>query len=69
MIYAGLYGLQNRMELPPAADINLFTADQKTLSQFRKLPENLNAACKIAKESKFIKAHIPPAILDIYCHR
>ena len=69
MIYAGLYGLQNRMELPPAADINLFTADQKTLSQFRKLPENLNAACKIAEESEFIKAHIPPAILDIYCHR
>lgn len=69
MIYAGLYGLQNRMELPPAADINLFTADQKTLSRFRKLPENLNAACKIAEESEFIKAHIPPAILDIYCHR
>ena len=69
MIYAGLHGLQNKTELPQAADTNLFTADSETLAQFKRLPENLNLACKIAAESEFIKEHIPSAILDIYCNK
>lgn len=69
MIYAALSGLESRQPLPEAANINLYKADAKTLSRFRKLPETLNAACSIAAESDFIKAHIPAAILDIYCHQ
>ena len=69
MIYAALSGLESRQPLPEAANINLYKADAQTLSRFRKLPETLNAACSIAEESDFIKAHIPAAILDIYCHQ
>ena len=69
MIYAALSGLESRQPLPEAANINLYKADAQTLSMFRKLPETLNAACSIAAESDFIKAHIPAAILDIYCHQ
>ena len=69
MIYAALSGLENKMPMPEAANINLYKADAQTLSRFRKLPETLNAACSIAAESDFIKAHIPAAILDIYCHQ
>ena len=69
MIYAALSGLESRQPLPEAANINLYKADAQTLSRFRKLPETLNAACSIAAESEFIKAHIPAAILDIYCHQ
>ena len=69
MIYAALSGLESRQPLPEAANINLYKADDQTLSRFRKLPETLNAACSIAAESDFIKAHIPAAILDIYCHQ
>lgn len=69
LIYAGLYGLENRLELPPAANFNLYTADSKTLSRYKKLPESLQAACKIAAESPFIGAHVPQAILDIYCRK
>ena len=69
MIYAALSGLESRQPLPEAANINLYKADAHTLSRFRKLPETLNAACSIAAESDFIKAHIPAAILDIYCHQ
>ena len=69
MIYAALSGLESRQPLPEAANINLYKADAQTLSGFRKLPETLNAACSIAAESDFIKAHIPAAILDIYCHQ
>ena len=67
MIYAGLYGLQTKPDMPDAANINLYKADPVTLAKFRKLPEDLNSACKIAAESEFIKAYVPAPVLDIYC--
>ena len=69
IIYAGLYGIQNKLPLPDVNNINLYKADFETLKKFKKLPENLETACKIAAESEFIKEHIPNAILDIYCNR
>ena len=69
MIYAALSGLENKMPMPEAANINLYTADAQTLTRFRKLPGTLDAACRFAAESEFIKAHVPAAILDIYCHQ
>ena len=67
MIYAGLDGIKKKLPLTEAADINLYTADQTTLSRFEKLPADYKAACKMASESAFIKAHIPSEILEIYC--
>lgn len=69
IIYAGLYGIQNKLELQKPADINLYTADSDTLSQFKQLPVNLKSACDAAAGSQFIKEHIPEAILNIYCSR
>ncbi len=65
IIYAGLYGIENELELPFVADFNLYTADEKTLSEFKRLPETLAQAKKIALESDFIREHIPEKILDI----
>lgn len=69
MIYASLYGIQNKLELPSPADINLYNAEADTLSKFKHLPKNLNVACATATDSTFIKEHIPEAILDLYCNR
>ena len=69
MIYASLHGIQNKIELPPPADMNLYKADAATLATFRQLPGDLNSACMLAVNSNFIKEHIPAAILDIYCNR
>ena len=69
MIYAGLYGIKNKLDLPIAADINLYKADFETLKKFRRLPQNLKEACQLAANSEFIKEHIPAAILDIYCNK
>lgn len=69
MIYAGLYGLQNKLDMPDAANINLYKTDSETLAQFKRLPEDLSSACKIAAASEFIKAHVSAAILDIYCNQ
>ena len=68
MIYAALIGLENKLDLPEAANINLYKADAEALARFKKLPESLSDACKIAAASEFIKKHIPAAILDIYCN-
>ena len=69
MIYASLYGIQNKLELQDPADINLYKADSDTLAKFEQLPENLKSACSLANNSDFIKEHIPGAILEIYCNR
>ena len=69
MIYASLYGIQNKLKLQDPADINLYKADADTLAKFEQLPENLKSACALANNSDFIKKHIPGAILEIYCNK
>lgn len=69
MIYASLYGIQNKLELQASADINLYKADADTLAKFEQLPRDLKSACAAARCSDFIKKHIPDAILEIYCNR
>lgn len=69
IIYAGLHGIKNKLELQDFANLNLYKASADELSKFKPLPKNLNEACAIAAQSKFIKDHIPPSILDIYCNK
>ena len=69
MIYASLYGIQNKLKLQDPADINLYKADADTLAKFEQLPENLKTACSLANNSDFIKEHIPGAILELYCNK
>lgn len=69
MIYAGLYGLENRLALPKAENSNLYKADEATLHHLKRLPENLKEAQKLASESAFIKAQLPKGIIDMYCLR
>lgn len=67
MIYAGLYGIQNRLELPQEVDYNLYKAKPDILNKLQKIPDTLEKACKQARQSEFIREHIPKAILEIYC--
>ncbi len=69
LIYAGLYGLENKLDLPNPTNINLFKASEQELAALQRLPEDLPTACRIASQSKFVQEHIPAAILDIYCNR
>ena len=69
IIYAGLYGIQNRLTMPKAVDQNLFTANAGLISTLRKLPDSLGEACVLARQSAFIAEHIPAAVLDIYCSK
>lgn len=69
MIYAALYGIENKLALPEASDQNLYITDDATLSGTKRLPENLKTACQLAAQSDFINAHIPAAILNTYCNK
>ena len=69
IIYAVLDGIEQKIELPAPADINLYKADANTLANFKQLPGNYKSACTIAANSNFIKKYIPDAILDIYCNK
>ena len=62
-------GIQNKLELPGPADMNLYKADADTLAKFEQLPGDFKSACVAAVNSNFIKEHIPDAILDIYCNK
>ena len=68
LIYAALEGITQKTELPPAADINFFRANEEEIKGFRKLPGCLADARKIAGASAFIKAHLPEEVVRIYCH-
>ena len=40
IIYAGIYGIKNKLALPEESDINFYKADEETLKKFTKLPSN-----------------------------
>lgn len=67
LIWAGLSGIQNQMTLPAASNVNLFTADQQTLSQLQMLPQSLRTAAKQAYDSSFIRHHLPQTLVDFVC--
>ena len=52
-------GIARKLPLPPAADLNLFTADESTQARFARLPESKEAAAALAASSDFLRAHLP----------
>ena len=67
LIYAGLDGYKSGLYLPPVSEDNM-TADSKELSmKYERLPATLTEARQAARESEFIKAHLPKRLIDIYC--
>ena len=69
LIHAGLDGIEADLPLPPSADVNLFTAPEEVLRSFRHLPETLKEAADAARESAFVREHLPPEIVAAYCER
>ena len=68
LIYAGLYGIENELYLPPASDFNIYTASAEALASFRKLPGSMYEAAAIANASSFVKEHLPETVIAAYSH-
>lgn len=69
LIYAGLYGIQSKLELLAPANVNLFTADAESLSRYKTLPQSLAEARKRAFDSSFVREHLPMALIQYFCNR
>lgn len=69
MIHAGLYGIEEGLDLPMVADLNLYKAPQEVLSRYATLPESLQEARRLARESAFIREHMPACVLESFCGR
>ena len=67
LINAGLYGIENQLELPRPADINLYFADKKLTSNYKKLPGSLAEAADAAAKSKFVAECLPKTVIETYC--
>lgn len=66
IIGAGLYGIENSIELPEAVNENLYTTSDEVLNNIEKLPKSLEEAINIAKNSEFIKDIIGEEVLKRY---
>ena len=67
IIYAGLEGLEHQTDIPVVADFDMYEADENKLREYKMLPQTLQAAKQAAKDSAFIKKHLPDSIINIYC--
>lgn len=66
IINAGLYGIENSLELPSAINENLYLAEKEILDSIEELPHNLGEALNFAKKSEFIKQTIGEEIFNKY---
>lgn len=69
LIYAGLYGIERELNLPPASDFNLYTVSAEALAALKKIPGSMYEAVAIANSSTFIKDHLPESVISAYSHR
>lgn len=66
LIQAGLDGIRSNAELPPAADINLYSADDEVKGRYTVLPQSLEEARKLAAQSSFISKVLPKSTVEFY---
>ena len=66
LIYAGLYGIEKGLALPPASDFNLYTAPAEVLQTLQALPGSLEEAAALASASAFVREHLPDSVLSAF---
>ncbi len=56
VISAGLYGIENKLQLPESINVDLYTADNSITEGLTKLPQSMDDALALAAKSEFIKS-------------
>ena len=69
LIHAAMEGIEENLQLPAPADVNLYTADAATVSRFETLPRTREEAADAAQSSEFIRSSLPRIMIDAYCQR
>ncbi len=66
LIYAGLEGVEDGLELCEPSNTALFAGDNTETSTDERLPQSLAQAIEKAKDSEFIQNHLPEMIFSNY---
>ena len=66
ILAAGLEGIRNNQILPPAIDVNLYTAPENVTSKLTSLPSSLESAIGLARGSELVKSVIGEELLTKY---
>ena len=67
LLFAGLDGIRNRMDLPKPRDFDLYTVSPEKLQNIEQLPKNLGEAIEKAEQSEFVRHIVPERLLKNYC--
>jgi len=66
LIAAGIDGIEKETPLPPAVDVDLFTADENVLKSLSSLPNSLSKAISLAENSELVKGTLGAELLGKY---
>ena len=66
LIYAGLYGIQNKLLPPAPANINFFTASPSVRQGYKMLPASRDAAVQAMLDGSFVQDILPQRIIALY---
>ena len=66
LLEAGMRGIREDASLPPPVNMNLYTAPPDQLASLVPLPESLDAAVRLARQSELIAGCLPKATIDTY---
>ncbi len=66
LIYAAIYGIVEKPVLQKASEEDLFEVDPKSLSRLKPLPSSLMEAQSKAKNSLFVREHLPMKVIEAY---
>lgn len=69
MIHAAMDGMEKKLPCPEAMDVNLYRADADMVGRFATLPATLTEAMEAARNSEFVRAHLPEMMIRAYCDR
>lgn len=69
LIYAAMDGIRNRSVLPKQAAVNFYEAPENVLQKYKRLPQSLAEANRLAEASKFVRKVLPSSIIRSYIER
>jgi len=68
LIYAGLDGIENNLELSAPSNVDFSSMDRKALAEFKTLPLSIEEAKNAALGSNFVNTHISKSIVESFCN-
>ena len=63
ILSAGLDGIENKVQLPPSVNVDLFTAGESVTKNLDRLPSSLSAAIDSARKSAFVQSILGESLL------